>query len=83
MTARSMAEGRRIPAHPDDVRAGLSEAGQRLEAARLATEDALADIAAWLVAGREIEIDIAEMARLATISRPTVYKMLREELGIH
>lgn len=73
-----MREGRTIPAHPDDVTAALTEAGERLATARLGEQDALADIGAWLIAGQEVGLPIAHMARLAGITRPTAYKMLGE-----
>lgn len=52
--ARSIAEGRRSPAHPDDVRDGLREAGERRrdalarwEAADRERAAVMLDLAAW------------------------------------
>jgi hypothetical protein len=71
--ARSMREGRAIPAHPDDVREGLREAAQRKSDAELARADAMLDIGAWLLAGEESGLTVTELARLAGVTRQTVY----------
>lgn len=82
--ARSMSEGRRIPAHPDDVREGLREATERRCAAEKARADAMLDIAAWIVAGYETDgmegpVTIAEMSRLTGLTRQTIYDILERE----
>lgn len=79
---RSMAEGRRIPAHPDDVREGLREAAARLNDARRAQQDALHDVQAWLIAANEIstggDLTFSEAIELSGVSRRTAYQMIAE-----
>jgi transcriptional regulator GlxA family with amidase domain len=70
---------RKIPAHPDDVRAGLDEAGQRLAEARREHQAAILDIADWLRQGRAAGVEMAEMAARAGITRRTAYKLLGGE----
>lgn len=77
--ARSLREGRRIPAHPDDVREGLREATERRCAAEKTRADAMLDIAAWVIAGYEAEVTIAEMSRITGLTRQTIYDILERE----
>jgi predicted transcriptional regulator len=77
--ARSLREGRDIPAHPDDVREGLREATQRRCDAERTRAEAMADTAAWLVAGEEAQLSVSELARLSDLTRRTVYALLREQ----
>jgi predicted transcriptional regulator len=77
--ARSLREGRNIPAHPDDVRQGLREARQRRSDAERARAEAMADTAAWLIAGDETQLSVSELARLSGLTRRTVYALLREQ----
>ena len=65
--------------HPDDIRRGLAEAGQRLAQARRSHQDAIDAIAEWLRRGVPVELPLSEMARLAGITRRTAYRLLREE----
>lgn len=75
--ARSLAEGRSIPAHPDDVREGLREATERRGQAERDRAGAMADTLAWVVAGDETGVSKTEMARLTGLSRETIHQMLR------
>lgn len=70
--------GSKLPPHPDDIRAALSEAGQRLFEARRAHQDAMLDIAHWLKAGDEQGLPIKGMCKLANITRRTAYKILEK-----
>jgi predicted HTH domain antitoxin len=79
---RSLHEGRRIPAHPDDVRQGLQDAAERRSEARRAEQDALLDLATWLVAAYEVDngdLSFSEAIKLAGVSRRTAYEMLRSQ----
>lgn len=75
--ARSLAEGRSIPAHPDDVREGLREATDRRAHAERDRAEAMADTQAWVVAGEETGVTKTEMARITGLSRETIHQMLR------
>lgn len=63
-------------AHPDDIRRGLTEAGGRLAAADRDRRAAIIDIADWLQRGRTAGVEVAQMARLAGITRRTAYALL-------
>lgn len=91
---RSLHEGRSIPAHPDSVRMGLSEARELREqaernrkaaleeAARWGSEraGAMLDLGAWLIAGHELrdQIPFREFIELAGLSSRTAYALMRE-----
>lgn len=68
----------RLPDHPDDIRTGLVEAGERLKEANRAHQAAILDIADWLRKG-EAAVPISEMARLAGITRRTARRLLGPE----
>jgi transcriptional regulator of acetoin/glycerol metabolism len=70
-TSRSV---RAAPTH-DDIRAALTEAGERRAEARRAQQDAMIDIADWR-RGHRI-LSVAEMARLSGVTRETIYRTLR------
>lgn len=63
---------------PDDVRAGLAEAGNRRADAEQARDEALTDVSVWLSAGLERGLAVQEMATLAGITRQTAYTFLRD-----
>ncbi len=75
--ARSIAEGRSIPAHPDDVREGLREATQRRCQAERDRADAMLDLAAWVIAGAEAGVSKTEMAATTGLSRETIHQIIR------
>lgn len=64
--------------HPDDVRQGLAEAGERLDQSRRDHQAAIVDIADWLRAGQRANppLSLAEMAAAAGITRRTAYRLL-------
>lgn len=63
------------PHHPDNVRAGLIEAGARRQLADLLGRDASRDTADWARAARRLDppISITEIARLTRATRAAVY----------
>lgn len=62
----------------DDIRSCLEEAGERRAQADQARDEAMHDIHRLLCEGLDAELSISEMARLAGISRQTVYDLLDE-----
>lgn len=61
--------------HPESIETGLIEAGGRRALAERLRADAMADLAAWLAAARRDGMPIARIARLAGVTRPTVYAL--------
>ncbi len=64
---------------PDSARQGIAEAGARRALAEQLRAEAMIDLADWCRAGRRAGLTISEMARLARVTRVTVYAMLGEE----
>jgi pyocin large subunit-like protein len=64
---------------PDSARQGIAEAGARRALAEHLRAEAMIDLADWVRAGREVGLTISEMARLAGVTRVTVYAMLGEQ----
>ena len=64
---------------PDSARQGIAEAGARRALAERLRAEAMIDLADWVRAGRGVGLTISEMARLAGVTRVTVYAMLGEE----
>lgn len=62
--------------HPDDARRALTEIRGRLTDAGRAHADAMLDLAAWAARADEAGVPRAEIARLAGVSRTTVYAIL-------
>jgi DNA-binding transcriptional ArsR family regulator len=63
---------------PDSARQGIAEAAARRALADRLRAEAMLDLADWLRAGHDAGLTVAEMARIAGLSRPTVYALLRE-----
>lgn len=59
----------------DDARTGLREAGVRRAAAKRDRAEAMRDIADWAQRGLAAGLPVAEMARLAGVTRQTVYTL--------
>lgn len=60
----------------DDCRAGLAEASVRRQVAEALRADAMLDLTDWIRAAHAHGIAIAEIARLAGVTRQTVYTLL-------
>lgn len=65
--------GRRRGLLPGEVEQGLDEAGTRLHVARRLAANAAADLADWARAAQDTGMEIKETARLAGVSRQTIY----------
>lgn len=65
-----------VPAHPEDVREGLTETKRRRAAAERDRAEAMADTREWLAAGHEAGLTVTELAALAGLTRRTVYTVL-------
>lgn len=59
----------------EDVRVGLAEAGRRRADAERARAEAMADLTRWLRRGRGAGLPVTELARLAGVTRQTVYDL--------
>lgn len=68
----------RFPHHPDNVRAGLIEAGARRQLADLLGRDASLDTADWVRAARQLTppLSITEISRLTGATRKAVYRWI-------
>lgn len=60
--------------HPDDVRAALAALGERIAAAAQIHAEAMQDLGAWIQVADEAGVSVSEVARLAGVSRPTIYQ---------
>lgn len=65
------------PVHPEDARAALGEIGQVRAAGERIRAEAMLGLAAWAGPARRAGISVAEIARLAGVTRVTVYEQLR------
>lgn len=61
-----------------DVRADLAEVGSRRAAAEQARASAMADLVQLVRRGHDEGVPVAEMARLAGVTRVTVYALLKD-----
>jgi hypothetical protein len=73
----SSPEGRSGPLHPEAIETGLIEAGGRRALAERLRADAMVDLVAWMAVARKRKMPIAQIARLAGVTRQTVYDLTR------
>lgn len=66
---------------PESCRDGLREAGARRQLAEILRAEAMLDLTDWIAAAHQ-HMSIVEIARLAGVSRVTVYEALRQR-GLH
>lgn len=62
--------------HVDDARRALTLVGERRAAGERIRAEAMVDLAAWARAAIAAGVTVAEVARLAGVSRVTVYALL-------
>jgi len=63
---------------PDTIRQELQWCSDRRAAGERIRAEAMHDLAGWLQHGKRAGLDIKEMARLAGVTRQTVYALLRD-----
>lgn len=61
---------------PDSCRDGLREAGARRQLAERLRNDAMLDLADWITVARTHGLEVTEIARLAGVTRQTVYTII-------
>lgn len=64
--------------HPEDIMAGLREAGLRRAQAERDRAEAMLDITSWAVKAQDAGLSIADVARIAGVTRPTVYALIKQ-----
>lgn len=62
--------------HPDDARQTLAQIGERRAAGERVRAEAMRDLERWAPAAVEAGVTRVEIARLAGVSRTTVYAIL-------
>lgn len=65
--------------HPDDCRAALERICERRAAGERIRAEAMADLAVWIPAALAAGLTVSEVARLAGVTRQTVYDTLRRD----
>lgn len=76
MTNRPYVSTMRHMENAEAHRAGLIAAGAKRAQAETLRAQAMAELAIWVRAGKEQGLPIAEIARLAGLTRQTVYTIL-------
>jgi transcriptional regulator of acetoin/glycerol metabolism len=64
------------PPHPDDVRDELRDYSERRQAAEQAVVDIHLELATLISTARQAGLSIVETARLAGVSRRTIYRTI-------
>lgn len=68
-----------LPVDPDDARQALTRIGERRAAGERIRAEAMLDLARWAPAAQAAGVSVAEIARLAGVTRVTVYATLARD----